>query len=155
MKKIQGEMKCPIMRPLILLPTVHVFYISAMRLKIFMMWYAVWRARISTLSCCPIMMRRPDVRHWQIAMRWWSLPIVLTSAHLAAAKKLQLVHHQGVGWHDTTDWKTIRNRDIKLAITLSGSTISVAEHTLMLMLAACRHLAHADAELRKGQMAGE
>ena len=75
----------------------------------------------------------------------------LTAEHLAAAKKLQLVHHQGVGWHDTTDWKTIRDRDIKLAITLSGSTISVAEHTLMLMLAACRHLAHADAELRKGK----
>ncbi|MGB2487133.1 MAG: 2-hydroxyacid dehydrogenase [Candidatus Puniceispirillaceae bacterium] len=75
----------------------------------------------------------------------------LTAEHLAAAKKLQLVHHQGVGWHDTTDWKTIRDRDIKLAITLSGSTISVAEHTLMLMLAACRHLAYADAELRKGK----
>ena len=40
----------------------------------------------------------------------------LTAEHLAAAKKLQLVHHQGVGWHDTTDWKTIRNRDINLAI---------------------------------------
>ena len=75
----------------------------------------------------------------------------LTGQHLAAAKKLQLVHHQGVGWHDTTDWQTIRDRDIKLAITLSGSTISVAEHTLMLMLAACRHLSHVDAELRKGK----
>ena len=75
----------------------------------------------------------------------------LTGTHLAAAKKLQLVHHQGVGWHDTMDWQTICDRDIKLAITLSGSTISVAEHTLMLMLAACRHLSHADAELRKGK----
>ena len=75
----------------------------------------------------------------------------LTDTHLAAAKKLKLVHHQGVGWHDTTDWHTIRDRDIKLAITLSGSTISVAEHTLMLMLAACRHLSHSDAELRKGK----
>ncbi|MGB1395880.1 MAG: 3-phosphoglycerate dehydrogenase, partial [Candidatus Puniceispirillaceae bacterium] len=44
----------------------------------------------------------------------------LTAQHLAAAKKLQLVHHQGVGWHDTTDWQGIRDRDIKLAITLSG-----------------------------------
>ena len=75
----------------------------------------------------------------------------LTAQHLAAAKKLQLVHHQGVGWHDTTDWQGIRDRDIKLAITLSGSTISVAEHTLMLMLAACKHLCYADARLRQGE----
>ena len=75
----------------------------------------------------------------------------LTAQHLDAAKKLQLVHHQGVGWHDTTDWQGIRDRDIKLAITLSGSTISVAEHTLMLMLAACKHLCYADAKLRQGE----
>ena len=75
----------------------------------------------------------------------------LTAQHLAAAKKLQLVHHQGVGWHDTTDWQGIRDRDIKLAITLSGSTISVAEHTLMLMLAACKHLCYADSRLRQGE----
>ena len=88
------------------------------------------------LVLCPIMMRARCA-----ALADCDAVVVasyrLTAEHLAAAKKLQLVHHQGVGWHDTTDWKIIRDRDIKLAITLSGSTISVAEHTLMLMLAAC------------------
>ena len=69
-----------------------------------------------------------------------------------SCQKLQLVHHQGVSWHDTTDWKTIRDRDIKLAVTLSGSTISVAEHTLMLMLAAIGiwHMPMQSCERRNG-----
>jgi len=75
----------------------------------------------------------------------------LSAAHLQAAGNLQLVHHQGVGWHDTTDWQVIKHKELRLAITLAGSTVSVAEHTVMLMLAACRHLAYADAQLRQGQ----
>lgn len=75
----------------------------------------------------------------------------LTSEHIAAAPKLQLVQHQGVGWHDTTDWRAMKERGIRLAITLAGSTVSVSEHTILLILAAAKHLPYADAQLRQGR----
>lgn len=75
----------------------------------------------------------------------------LTKQHIQAADKLRVVQHQGVGWHDTTDWIELKKRQIRLAITLSGSTVSVAEHTILLMLAAAKHLPVADAALRQGR----
>lgn len=73
----------------------------------------------------------------------------LTKRHLDAAPKLRLVHHQGVGWQDTTDWQEIKRRGLPLAMTTAGTTIGVAE--LLLMLAAAKRLAFADAELRRGR----
>ena len=70
--------------------------------------------------------------------------------HLEAAKKLAVVHHQGVGWQDTTDWHDIKRRGLPLAITPAGTTVAVAEHTVLLMLAAAKRLPFADAELRRG-----
>ena len=75
----------------------------------------------------------------------------LRKLHLDAAPRLKVVHHQGVGWQDTTDWREIKRRDLPLALTPEGTTIGVAEHTILLMLAASKHLAFADAELRRGQ----
>ena len=71
--------------------------------------------------------------------------------HLDAASKLKVVHHQGVGWQDTTDWQHIRDLGIPLAITTAGTTVGVAEHAILLMLAAAKRLTHADAELRRGR----
>jgi phosphoglycerate dehydrogenase-like enzyme len=70
--------------------------------------------------------------------------------HLHAAKKLKVIHHQGVGWQDTTDWREIKRLGIPLAITTAGTTVGVAEHTVLLMLAAAKRLPYVDAELRKG-----
>ncbi len=70
---------------------------------------------------------------------------------IAAGKNLRLVHHQGVGYHDTVDVKALVERGIVLALTPAGTTLSVAEHTVMLILAACRRVAFADAELRQGR----
>jgi len=70
--------------------------------------------------------------------------------HLLAAKNLKVIHHQGVGWQDTTDWREIKRLGIPLAITTAGTTIGVAEHTVLLMLAAAKRLPYVDAELRKG-----
>ena len=70
---------------------------------------------------------------------------------LQAAEKLALVHHQGVGWQDTIDWTVLRERGIPLALTPEGTTIGVAEHTVLLMLAAAKRLAFADSELRQGR----
>lgn len=75
----------------------------------------------------------------------------LQKHHLDAAKNLKVIHHQGVGWQDTTDWQEIRRRKLPLALTLAGTTTGVAEHTVLLMLAAAKRLTFADAELRKGR----
>lgn len=75
----------------------------------------------------------------------------LADSVLDIASQLQLVHHQGVGYHDTINLKTLKQKSIRLAITPGGTTESVAEHTLMLMLAALRHLPYADSQLRKGK----
>jgi phosphoglycerate dehydrogenase-like enzyme len=75
----------------------------------------------------------------------------LTKRHLDAAVRLRIVHHQGVGWQDTTDWMEIKRRGLPLALTPQGTTIGVAEHTILLMLAAAKRLTFADAELRRGR----
>ena len=75
----------------------------------------------------------------------------LTKRHLDAAVRLRVIHHQGVGWQDTTDWVEIKRRGLPLALTLEGTTIGVAEHTILLMLAAAKRLTFADAELRRGK----
>jgi phosphoglycerate dehydrogenase-like enzyme len=68
-----------------------------------------------------------------------------------AACKLELVHHQGVGWQDTTDHAVLRGRRIPLAFTPEGTTIGVAEHAVLLILAVLKLLPYADAELRQGR----
>ena len=83
--------------------------------------------------------------------------VVICAAHrlsaslIDAAAKLRLIHHQGVGYHDTVDVEAIRARGIPLALTPEGTDVSVAEHAVMLMLAACRRLPFADSELRAGR----
>jgi phosphoglycerate dehydrogenase-like enzyme len=84
-------------------------------------------------------------------------PIVIVAATpfrkplIDAAAKLELVHHQGVGWQDTTDHALLKSRNIPLAFTPEGTTVGVAEHTVLLILAALKRLPYADAELRQGR----
>jgi phosphoglycerate dehydrogenase-like enzyme len=68
-----------------------------------------------------------------------------------AAKRLRLVVHQGVGYHDTVDVAALLERKIPVAVTPNGTATTVSEHAVMLMLAACRRLPYADAELRQGR----
>lgn len=75
----------------------------------------------------------------------------LTEEDVAAAPKLRLVLHQGVGYHDTVATRSIRDRQIPLAITPGGTPEGVAEHALMMMLATGRRLAFQDSELRAGR----
>jgi phosphoglycerate dehydrogenase-like enzyme len=75
----------------------------------------------------------------------------LTRSLIEGARRLAFVHHQGVGYHDTVDTKALAERGIQLAITPTGTTVGVAEHTLMLMLGMLRRLPFADAELRQGR----
>jgi len=75
----------------------------------------------------------------------------LTKRHLDAGRRLRVVHHQGVGWQDTLDWQEVKRRGLPLALTPEGTTIGVAEHAILLMLAAAKRLSFADAELRRGR----
>jgi phosphoglycerate dehydrogenase-like enzyme len=75
----------------------------------------------------------------------------LSEAVLRAGGKLRLVHHQGVGYHDTVPTTRLVERGIRLALTPAGTTVGVAEHTVLLTLAAAKRLSFADAELRKGR----
>jgi phosphoglycerate dehydrogenase-like enzyme len=75
----------------------------------------------------------------------------LTRSLIEGAPRLAFVHHQGVGYHDTVDTAALAARGIPLAITPAGTTVGVAEHTLMLMLGMLRRFPFADAELRQGR----
>ena len=75
----------------------------------------------------------------------------LKQPFIEAAERLALVHHQGVGWQDTIDWSVLKQRGIPLALTPQGTSIGVAEHTVLLMLAAAKRLSFADSELRQGR----
>jgi phosphoglycerate dehydrogenase-like enzyme len=83
--------------------------------------------------------------------------VVVTGAHylrsdlIAVAERLRLVHHQGVGYHDTVDVEPLKARGIRLAIAPQGTAEGVAEHAIMLMLAAGKRLIQADNELRQGK----
>jgi phosphoglycerate dehydrogenase-like enzyme len=68
-----------------------------------------------------------------------------------AAPQLKLLHHQGVGYQDTVDVAALKARNIALALTPAGTSIGVAEHTVLLTLAACKRLPFADSELRQGR----
>jgi phosphoglycerate dehydrogenase-like enzyme len=70
-------------------------------------------------------------------------------AELRAAPNLKMVLTQGVG-HDKIDKKAIQAREIPLAICPAGTTVGVAEHTILLILAVYKRLLVADAKLRQG-----
>jgi phosphoglycerate dehydrogenase-like enzyme len=67
------------------------------------------------------------------------------------APQLKLLHHQGVGYQDTVDVAALKARNIALALTPAGTSIGVAEHTVLMTLAACKRLPFADSELRQGR----
>ncbi|UCD78869.1 MAG: 2-hydroxyacid dehydrogenase [Desulfobacterales bacterium] len=75
----------------------------------------------------------------------------MTREFVDAAPKLRLLHHQGVGYQDTVDTAALKARNIVLALTPAGTSIGVAEHTVLLTLAACKRLPYADSELRQGR----
>jgi len=75
----------------------------------------------------------------------------MTREFVAAAPALKLLHHQGVGYQDTVEVAALKERKIALALTPAGTSIGVAEHTLLLSLAVCKRLPYADSELRQGR----
>ena len=75
----------------------------------------------------------------------------MTRKFVSAAPALKLLHHQGVGYQDTVDAAALKERNVALALTPAGTSIGVAEHTVLLTLAVCKRLPFADSELRQGR----
>ncbi|HSB70390.1 MAG TPA: 2-hydroxyacid dehydrogenase [Candidatus Methylomirabilis sp.] len=73
----------------------------------------------------------------------------VTEEELRAAPRLRMVQHQGVG-HEKIDKEALKARNIPLALCPAGTTVGVAEHTLLLILAVYKRLVVADARLRQG-----
>ena len=127
-----------------------VFYISHARPEV----YAIIRAQVPPGFELVTLERDSDEeRRERIA----GCEVVIVAANplrkplIDAAQRLELVHHQGVGWEDTTDHAELKARGIPLALTPVGTTVGVAEHTVLLMLSILKLLPFADAELREGR----
>src|SRR3990170_4659043 len=68
----------------------------------------------------------------------------------AAAPRLRVVGRAGVGV-DNLDLEAARRARVIVVTAPEASTVSVAEHTLALMLALARHIPAGDAALRRGE----
>lgn len=71
---------------------------------------------------------------------------------IARAPALKVVSRHGVGY-DTVDVAALTARGIPLAIVGEANAVSVAEHTLCLMLALARRIPQYDAATRRGEFA--
>lgn len=69
---------------------------------------------------------------------------------IAGASRLRLIQHQGVGY-DKTDVFAAKARGIPVALCPAGTSIGVAEHVFLLILALYKRLLEADPALRHGK----
>ena len=76
----------------------------------------------------------------------------LTAQHIATAPNLKVVSRHGVGY-DAVDDQALKMRNIPLAIVGDVNSRTVAEHTMMLLLAASRCLVKSANALRAGDWA--
>jgi len=95
-------------------------------------------------------------REWHAQIRDVDFMIVadwgITAEELAAAPKLRMIQHQGVG-HERIDKQALKARGVPLALCPAGTTIGVAEHTILLILAVYKRLVVADTADPKAQIA--
>ena len=76
--------------------------------------------------------------------------VKVDDALLDLAPKVKLIQHQGVGY-DNIDVAAAWRRGIPVALTPEGTTVGVAEHTILLILAVYKHLPRAHNSLRRGE----
>jgi phosphoglycerate dehydrogenase-like enzyme len=69
---------------------------------------------------------------------------------IAAAPRLKLIQHQGVGY-DNIDIAAAKRAGVAVALAPEGSIVPVAEHTILLILSLYRHLAEAQRAMREGR----
>lgn len=130
-------------------PTIKVFYNSLGTLEIYSLM-----ERLKPPGLELVLLERDDDDERVAKVRDCEAIIaaatLLTRRTIEAAPKLRFVQHQGVGYHDTVDVPALIERGVRLAVSTAG-TIGIAEHAVMLALAAARRLTFADPELRRGQ----
>ncbi|PAU74112.1 MULTISPECIES: hydroxyacid dehydrogenase [Halomonas] len=73
----------------------------------------------------------------------------MTAGEVELGKNLKVVSRHGVGY-DSVDVKALNERGIPLAIVGDVNSCSVAEHTLMMMLAVAKQALHHDTGVRSG-----
>jgi D-3-phosphoglycerate dehydrogenase len=73
----------------------------------------------------------------------------LSAATVARAEKLKIVSRHGVGY-DAVHLRSLNARGIALAIVGDVNSVSVAEHAMMLLLAAAKRALPADRSVRQG-----
>jgi phosphoglycerate dehydrogenase-like enzyme len=69
---------------------------------------------------------------------------------LSYGRSLRLIQHQGVGY-DNIDLDIARELHVPVAICPSGTSVGVAEHVMLLILALYRRLLEADASMRRAE----
>lgn len=73
----------------------------------------------------------------------------MTAATVARADRLKIVSRHGVGY-DAVDVAALTARGIALAVVGDVNSVSVAEHAMMLLLAAAKRVTEADNAIRHG-----
>ena len=76
--------------------------------------------------------------------------IVIDKEIIEAAKKLKMVQRTGVGT-DRIDLETLKEKNIPLYVNSGVNSISVAEHTIMLILSVLRRLNSVDFGVKNGK----
>ena len=95
--------------------------------------------------------RRNTRSTWRTPTRCWcAAPCRSTAAVLEKAPKLRVIGRAGVGV-DNVDLDAATAAGVLVMNTPGGNAISVAEHTLALMLAMARHIPQANASTRAGK----
>ncbi|WP_219974448.1 phosphoglycerate dehydrogenase [Rubrobacter xylanophilus] len=84
------------------------------------------------------------------AVAWIAGTGPITKEHLAAAPGLRIIARYGVGV-DSVDLRAAEERKIVVTNTPGANSEAVADHTITLILAALRHLLHADRSARRGE----
>jgi phosphoglycerate dehydrogenase-like enzyme len=74
----------------------------------------------------------------------------LTAGVLSFADQLRLIQHQGVGY-DNIDLDAAKACGIPVAICPAGTSVGVAEHVFLLILALYKRVLEADASMRRGE----
>lgn len=78
------------------------------------------------------------------------MTVTLPAAWVPLLRRCKLVQHQGVGY-DGIDVAALKRAGIPLALTPEGTTVGVAEHTILLILALYKQLVPVHESMRAGQ----
>ena len=75
--------------------------------------------------------------------------ILINETVIRCARKLKMIQRTGVGL-DCIDLQCLKDHDIPLYVNHGVNAISVAEHTVLLMLASIRNLVEIDKKTKEG-----